>query len=92
MVWGSLHIRRRIEGPVGERTCTRGPASRRPGSVSGWEGWGGSSLPSLRTAPHVAVKLAGALYPVVGQSVPTGRRLVRLEPKTLDCEAGPQVP
>ena len=26
MVWRSLHIRRRISGPVGERTCIQGPA------------------------------------------------------------------
>ena len=56
-------------------------------------GWEVDQTPALlRTAPRVAVKLAGALYPVVGQSFPTGRRLVRLEPKTPDCEAGPEVP
>ena len=26
MVWRSLHIRRRISGPVGEQTCIQGPA------------------------------------------------------------------
>jgi hypothetical protein len=47
VVWGSPYIRRRIEGPVGERTCTRGPASRRPGSASGWRGGGRSMAQTL---------------------------------------------
>ena len=73
-MWRSLHIRRRISGPVGEQTCIQGPAL--PGSHDRRLGMEGRTdrRHSLQTAPRVAVKLAGDRYPLRWESSHHGRR------------------
>jgi hypothetical protein len=89
VVWGSPHIRLRISGVAGERTCARGPVPRQ--AMTGLPAGECARVIAahLRRASHVAVKLAGTRYPVLLPRAKvrggSGRRLVRLVPKIPDA-------